>query len=144
MPVTSPQVWPVSTGAITTALGTSFVAPIAINILNNPLQPAPGTPFPAAGKFGVKISAIYVHVHAIAVGATTLTIRVSPDANADEILVPDTTATIATGYTNPTRGGVVYKVDVDAFLETPTIFVTVKTNAATANLKYVTLTLEKN
>jgi hypothetical protein len=144
MPVISPQVWPVSTGTIATALGTSFVAPIAINILNNPLQPAPGTPLPAAGKFGVKISAIYVHVHAIAAFATTLTIRVSPDATADEILVPDTIATIATGYTDPTRGGVVYKVDVDAFLENPTIYVTVKTNAGTCNLKYVNLIMEKN
>jgi hypothetical protein len=143
MPVTSPQVWPVSTGTITTALSTAFVTPIGINILNNAAQPAPGVKAPTDAKFGVKISAIYVHVHTIAAGATSLIIRVSPDATADEILVPDTTATISTGFTTAARGGVVYKVDVDAWLETPTIYVTVRTNAGTANLKYVNVILEK-
>jgi len=144
MPVITPQVYPVSTGTLTTALTTSFVTPIAINILNNPLQPQAGTKLPVGGKFGVKISGIYIHVHAIAAGATSLIVRVSPDVTADEMLVPDTTATIATGFTNATRGGVVYKVDVDAFLLTENIYVTVKTNLGTATLKNVTLTLEKN
>jgi hypothetical protein len=144
MPVITPQVYPVSTGTLTTALTTSFVTPIAINILNNPLQPQAGTKLPVGGKFGVKISGIYIHVHAIAAGATSLIVRVSPDVTADEMLVPDTTATIATGFTNATRGGVVYKVDVDAFLLTENIYVTVKTNIGTATLKNVTLTLEKN
>jgi hypothetical protein len=144
MPVLSPQVWPVSTGTITTALSTSFVAPIGINILSNPAVAVPGTPIPTSGKFGVKVSAIYIHVHGIAGGCSKLTLRVSPDATGDEILVPDTQATIATGYTTPTRGGVVYKVDVDAWLESPTLYVTVKTDAGTANLKYVNLTIEKN
>jgi hypothetical protein len=139
----APEVWPVSTGTITTVLTTAFVTPIAINILNNSFQPAPGTKAPDVGRFGVKISAIYIHVHAIAAGATSLIIRVSPDATADEILVPDTTATISTGFTTAARGGVVFKVDVDAYLETPTIYVTVKTNAGTANLKYVNVILEK-
>ena len=144
MPVITPQVYPVSTGTLTTALTTSFVTPIAINILNNALQPQAGTKLPVGGKFGVKISGIYIHVHAIAAGATSLIVRVSPDVTADEMLVPDTTATIATGFTNATRGGVVYKVDVDAFLLTENIYVTVKTNLGTATLKNVTLTLEKN
>lgn len=144
MPVTSPQIWPASTGTLTTGLTTAFVAPIAINILSNPSVPAPGTPIPTAAKFGVKLSGIYIHVHSIAAGATKLTVRVSPDATMDECLVPDTQATIATGYTTATRGAVVYKVDVDAWLESPTLYVTVKTDAGTANLKYVTLTLEKN
>jgi len=140
----TPEVWPVSTGTITTALSTTFIAPIGINILSNPASGTPGTPVPTAAKFGVKVSAIYIHVHSIAGGCTALTVRVSPDATGDEILVPDTKATIATGYTTATRGGVVYKVDVDAWLETPTLYVTVKTDAGTANLKYVNLTLEKN
>lgn len=142
MPVTSPQVWPVSTGTITTALTTAFVTPIAINILNNAAQPAPGVKEPTSAKFGVRISAIYVHVDTI-VTAASLTIRVSPDATADQILVPDTTATLSTGFTTATKGGVVYKVDVDAWLETPTFYVTVRTNAGTANLKYVNVILEK-
>ena len=146
MPVTSPQVYPVSTGTLTTALSTTFIAPIAINILNNPLQPQAGTKLPVGGKFGVKISGIYIHVHTLAgsPAPTSLIVRVSPDATADEILVPDTTATISTGYTTATRGGVVYKVDVDAFLLNENIFVTVKTNQGTANLKNVTITLVKN
>lgn len=144
MPVTSPQVWPVSTGTLTTALTSNFVAPIAINILSNPAQPAPGTPIATNGKFGFNLSAIYVHVHAIAVGATKLTIRISPDATCDEILVPDTQATIANGYTNSTRGGVVFKVDALLYLDTPTFYVTLKTDTGTCNLKYVNLTLERN
>ena len=146
MPVTSPQVYAVSTPTLTTALTTAFVAPIGINILNNALQPQPGTKLPVGGKFGVKISGIYIHVHALAgtPAPTTLIVRVSPDATADEMLVPDTSATISTGYTNATRGGVVYKVDVDAFLLNENIFVTVKTNQGTATLKNVTITLEKN
>lgn len=143
MPVASPQVYPVSTGTLTTALTTAFVTPIGINILNNSLQPASGVKAPTDARFGVRISAIYVHVHAIAAGCTALTIRVSPDATADEILVPDTQATLSTGFTNAARGGVVFKVDVDAYLETPSLFVTVKTNAGTANLKYVNVILEK-
>lgn len=146
MPVITPQVYPVSTGTLTTALTTSFVTPIGINILNNTLQAQPGTKLPVNGKFGIKISGIYIHVHALA-GApapTSLIVRLSPDATADEMLVPDTTATISTGFTNATRGGVVYKVDVDAFLLSENIFVTVKTNQGTATLKNVTITLEKN
>jgi hypothetical protein len=146
MPVTSPQVYAVSTPILTTALTTSFITPIAINILDNVLQPKPGTKLPVGARFGVKISGIYIHVHALA-GApapTSLIVRVSPDATADEMLVPDTSATIATGFTNAARGGVVYKVDVDAFLLNENIFVTVKTNQGTANLKNVTITLEKN
>jgi len=144
MPTTSPQIWPVSTGTLTTGLTTAFVAPIAINILNNQTQPAPGTAIPTNGRFGFKLSGIYIYVHAIAGGATKLTVRVSPDATMDECIVPDTQATISLGYTNVTRGGVVYKVDVDAFIETPTLFVSVKTDAGTATLKYVNLTLERN
>tara|TARA_R110000868_G_scaffold30713_2_gene113304 strand:- start:2251 stop:2685 length:435 start_codon:yes stop_codon:yes gene_type:complete len=144
MPTTSPQIWPVSTGTLTTALTTSFVAPIAINILNNPIQPVPGTTPPTSGKFFFKLSAIYIHVHAIAAGATKLTIRVSPDVTADEMIVPDTQATIATGYTNATRGGVVFKVDALVYLDNPTFYVTVKTDAGTCNLKYVNLIMEKN
>lgn len=146
MPVTSPQVYAVSTPTLATALTTAFVTPIGINILNNTLQPQPGTSLPVGGRFGVKISGIYIHVWALA-GApapTSLIVRVSPDATADEMLVPDTTATISTGFTNATRGGVVYKVDVDAFLLSENIYVTVKTNSGTATLKNVTLTLEKN
>jgi len=140
----APEVWPVSTGTITTALSTSFVAPIGINILSNPASGTSSIEIPKAAKFGVKLSSIYIHVHAIAGGCAKLTVRVSPDAAGDEILVPDTQATIATGYTTPSRGGVVFKVDVDAWLETPTLYVTVKTDAGTANLKYVNLILEKN
>jgi len=146
MPATSPQIYPVSTPILSTALSTSFVTPIGINILNNVLQPLPGTKLPVGGRFAVKISGIYIQVQALAgsPAPTSLIVRLSPDATADEILVPDTTATISTGFTTVTKGGVVYKVDVDAFLLTETIFVTVKTNQGTATLKNVTITLEKN
>jgi hypothetical protein len=145
MPKTAPEVWPVSTGTITQNLTTAFYTPMTeLNILNNAAQPAPGTALPTTGKYPIRISAIYLHVHIIAAGATDLIVRVSPDSTGDEILVPDTTATISTGITTAARGGVVYKVEVDAWLETPTVFLSVKTNAATAVLKYATIVLEKN
>jgi hypothetical protein len=145
MPKTAPEAWPVSTGTITQGLTTAFYTPMtALNILSNAAQPAPAIALPTTGKYPVRISAIYLHVHAIAAGATSLIVRLSPDSTGDEILVPDTSATIATGITTATRGGVVYKVEVDAWLETPTVYLSVKTNAGTATLKSATIVLEKN
>jgi hypothetical protein len=59
------------------------------------------------------------------------------------MFVPDTTATLSTGYTTATRGGVVYKVDLDAFLDSDTVYWTVKTNAGTANLKDLKITFSR-
>jgi hypothetical protein len=44
--------------------------------------------------------------------AATLTIRVSRDSGGDEMLIPDTTATIATGATTTTDGSAAFQIDV--------------------------------
>lgn len=128
------------TGTITQNLTTAFHAPVALDLVT---ETSPdGKPL-SVTAYPHHISAVYIHVHAIAAGATKLTLRISPDANGDEILVPDTQATIATGYTTVTRGGVVYKVDVDAFLDTDTVYWTVKTDAGTATLKDLKITYSR-
>lgn len=128
------------TGTITQALTTAFHAPVALDLVT---ETSPdGLPL-SVTAYPHHISAVYIHVHAIAGGCSKLTLRISPDATGDEILVPDTQATIATGYTTPTRGGVVYKVDVDAFLDSDTVYWTVKTDAGTANLKDLKITYSR-
>lgn len=129
MPSVSPVIMQSTSGTISQSLTTAFHAPVS-QTLTDAIN-------------GTYISAIYIHVHAIAAGATTLTLRVSPDSTGDESIIPDTTATIATGYTTANRGSVVYKVDVDAFLASSTLYWTVKTNAGTATLKYITFVYEK-
>jgi hypothetical protein len=128
------------TGTITQALTTAFHAPVALDLVTE-LSPD-GKPLTVTA-YPFHISAVYIHVHAIAAGATSLVLRISPDSTGDEMLVPDTTATLSTGYTNATRGGVVYKVDVDAFLDTDQVYWTVKTNAGTANLKDLKITFSR-
>lgn len=135
MPNVSPSIRQATSGTVTQALTTAFHAPVALTVASsNDNSQIPN---------GLHVSAIYIHVHAIAGGCTALTVRLSPDATGDEMLVPDTKASLAFGYTNPTRGGVVYKVDVDAFLEAAQIYWTVKTDAGTATLKEITVTYER-
>ena len=139
MPTVNMNIEQADTGIITQALTTSFHAPVPLDLVT---ETSPnGLPLTVTA-YPHKISAVYIHVHAIAGGCTALTLRISPDSTGDEILVPDTKATIATGYTTPTRGGVVYKVDVDAFLSSDTVYWTVKTDAGTATLKSLKITYE--
>lgn len=128
------------TGTITQNLTTAFHAPVAIDLA--PELSPDGKPLTVTA-YPFHISAVYIHVHAIAAGATKLTLRISPDATGDEMFVPDTQATLSTGYTNATRGGVVYKVDVDGFLDTDTLYWTVKTDAGTATLKDLKITFSR-
>jgi hypothetical protein len=128
------------TGTITQALTTAFHAPVALDLATE-LSPD-GKPLTVTA-YPFHISAVYIHVHAIAAGATSLVLRISPDSTGDEMLVPDTTATLSTGYTNATRGGVVYKVDVDAFLDTDQVYWTLKTNAGTATVKDLKITFSR-
>lgn len=139
MPTVNMNIEIADTGIITQALTTAFHAPVPLDLMT---ETSPnGLPLTVTA-YPHKISAVYIHVHAIAGGCTALTLRISPDSTGDEILVPDTKATIATGYTTPTRGGVVYKVDVDAFLSSDTVYWTVKTDAGTATLKSLKITYE--
>ena len=50
---------------------------------------------------------------------------------------------LGAGYTTATRVGVVYKVDVDGFLDSDTLYWTVKTDAGTATLKDLKITFSR-
>lgn len=97
----------------------------------------------AASPVRARLSAIYVQVDTIAAGATTLTIRATSDAAGQLIIVPDTTATISTGITTATAGGVVLKIDVDYKASDSNFYVHFKTNAGTCNVKVVEVAWEE-
>ena len=90
-----------------------------------------------------RLSAIYVQVDTIAAGATSLTVRATSDAAGQLIIVPDTTATISTGITTATAGGVVLKIDVDYKASESDFYVHFKTNAATCNVKVLEVVWEE-
>ena len=128
------------TGTITQAVTTAFHTPVAIKIAT---EVSPDNKPLGVTSYPLHLSGVYIHVHAIAASATTLTLRISPDAAGDECIVPDTTATIAVGVTTATRGGVVYKVDLDAFLDTDTVYWTVKTNVGSCTVKDLKITFSR-
>lgn len=140
MPSTNPTIKSATTGTITQAATNVFHAPLSID-LSPDLSPD-GLPITVT-NYLFRFSAIYIHVHAIAGGCTSLTLRMSPDVTCDEIIVPETSSTISNGYTNIARGGVVFKVDVDAYLPSDLIYFTIKTNAGTCSIKEVRATYER-
>lgn len=87
------------------------------------------------------LGALYVHVNTIAVGATTLTLRLSLDTAGDQPWIGDTTATISTGVTNVTQGAVTIKMDVP-FIKpaNDTLFCHWRTNTGTCTVDAVQLT----
>lgn len=91
------------------------------------------------------LDTVNLHVHAIAGGCTKLTVRVTSDATGNESIVPDTEATIATGIGTATTGSVVFSAGVGMSNLNPAqtdalVYVWVKTDAGTCNLKESTLT----
>jgi hypothetical protein len=140
MPKTDSTIQSVTTGTITQAVTATFHTPLSLDLS---IETSPdGLPITVT-NYKARLSAIYIHVHTIAAGATTLTLRVCPDATCDEAIVPDTTATIATGYTNVARGAVVFKVEADIALLSDTVYFTMKTNVGTCNLKELKITYER-
>ena len=97
----------------------------------------------SASPVRARISAIYIQVDTIAAGATALTIRVTHDAAGQTIIVPDTTATISTGITTATAGGIVLKVDVDYKRSDSVAWIHFKTNAGTCNVRVVDFVWEE-
>lgn len=100
----------------------------------------------AKGRYWVGIlDTLNIHVHAIAGGATKLIVRVTSDAAGNESILPDTEATIALGIGAPTTGSVAFSAGVGMSNLNPTqtdtvIYVWVRTDAGTANLKESTVT----
>ena len=97
----------------------------------------------SASPIRARISAIYVQVDTIAAGATQLTLRVTRDAAGQQLIVPDTTATINTGITTATAGGIVLKVDVDYKHSDSIAWMHFKTNAGTCNVKSIDFVWEE-
>ena len=97
----------------------------------------------SASPVRARLSAIYIQVDTIAAGATALTVRATQDAAGQVIIVPDTTATISTGITTATAGGVVLKVDVDYKNSDSNFWLHFKTNAGTCNVKVVDVAWEE-
>jgi len=128
------------TGTITRTLTTAFHTPVAIDLAP---EVSPDNKPLTVTQYPFHISAVYIHVDTIAAGATSLVLRISPDPTGDQMFVPDTTATISTGFTTATKGGVVYKVDVDGFLSSDQLYWTVKTDVGTATLRSLKITFSR-
>lgn len=100
----------------------------------------------AKNRFWVGIlDTLNIHVHAIAGGATKLTVRVTSDAAGNESILPDVEATIALGIGTATTGSVAFSAGVGMSNMNPTqtdtiVYVWVKTDAGTCNLKESTIT----
>lgn len=89
-----------------------------------------------ASPIRARISGIYIQVDNI-VGAASITMRVTQDAAGDLIIVPDTTANLSTGITTATRGGVVFKVDIDYKHTDSIAWMHFRTNAGNCNIRVV-------
>jgi hypothetical protein len=90
------------------------------------------------------LETLNLHVHAIAGGATKLTVRVTADAAGNESILPDTEATISTGIGAAATGSVAFSAGVGMTNLNPTqtdvtVYVWAKTNAGTCNLKDSTI-----
>lgn len=123
------------TTALTTAFGTARTHNLTANL----------PPPQADAKTWVGIlETLNIHVHAIAGGCTQLIVRVTSDAAGNESILPDVTATIATGIGTATTGSVAVSAGVGLTNRNPTqtdtiVYVWVRTNAGTCDLKESTI-----
>ena len=91
------------------AVGTSFaLACVHVHDLNAEL---PTFQKNKRNWFGI-LSGIQVYLTSLGGGASTVTVRLCEDAAGDVIIVPDTTATLATGLTTATTGNAMFRVDL--------------------------------
>ena len=122
------------TTALTTAFGTARTHDLGANL----------PPFAVKPYWLGILDTVNIHVHAIAGGCTKLTVRVTSDAAGNESILPDTEATIALGIGTATTGSVAFSAGVGMSNLNPTqndanVYVWVKTDAGTANLKEATI-----
>ena len=75
---------------------------------------------------------------------TTVSVQISSDANGDEIILPDTSATISAGVTTALSGGAVIAVDTVLYSSSETLYIFVKGNSGTMDIDSVTLNVENN
>lgn len=90
------------------------------------------------------IEGVIIHVHAVS-GASSVTVRVTADAAGDTCIIPDTQAQLSVGVTTATVATAVFSGNGTGLTNlTPTqtdsvVYVWVKTDAGTANLKESTI-----
>jgi hypothetical protein len=90
----------------------------------------------------VTLGSLYMNVDDIAGGATAITVRICADDDGDIVLVGDTTASISTGISTATVGGITIKLDIPIHLfYGTTVYVFWKTNvvASTCQIRNVTI-----
>jgi len=75
---------------------------------------------------------------------TTVSVQISSDENGDEIILPDTSATISAGVTTALSGGAVIAVDTVLYSSSETLYIFVKGNSGTMDIDSVTLNVENN
>ena len=114
-----------------TSVATSYdTAKKATLSLNMPSQ------FPLA----FHLEGLFIRMSSLASSPTTLTVKITLDANGDEAIVTGTASTIETGVTTATDGSVVYKIDLDYIFSSSDIYVFYKTDAGTVSIDAVELT----
>jgi len=126
---------------LTIALTNAYVAGAQRH--NTPFWDGSGSIKTAASPIRARISAIYIQVDTMAAGCTGLTVRATQDAAGQIIVIPDTTATLSTGITTATAGGIVLKVDVDYDHTDSNLWLHFKTNAGTCNVKRIEVLWEE-
>jgi len=95
-------------------------------------------------RFRGRLSAIFIHVSAIAAGATALTFSLSTDTTGDQKWIGNTTATFSTGVTTATQGSVTAKIDVDYVSTTSDIlYLHARTDIGTCTIDRVELVWEE-
>jgi len=120
----------VVSGAI--ALGTAF----DVNKKHTHDLRAGATPGVAGQRFRERVEGIHIRLSAVG-SATKVTVKVTLDALGDDIVLPDTEATIATGVSTATKGAVAYSVKLPLYQssagEVGKLYVFVKADSATGS-----------
>ena len=101
-------------------------------------------PFMADRAFNCRIEGIVVQVSGIGGSATKLTMRLCLDAAGDNVVIPDTEATLAVGMTTATDGAVAYSVGIPIAQtmagEKGNFYLFVKTDAGAVTMDSSTIT----
>ena len=127
-------------GADDIAVGTTFAA-AKKHTHDLRANAAPGV---SGQRFRERVEGIHIRLSAVG-SATKITVKVTLDALGDDIVVPDTEATIATGVSTAAKGAVAYSVKLPLYQsatgEVGKLYVFVKADAAcTVNQTTVTWT----
>lgn len=99
--------------------------------------------FSLRNYFHSKLESVQIDISNIS-GPATINVQISTDANGDEIILPDTQATIATGVTTSGKGNAVINVDTVLYSSSETFYIFLKGNSGTMDVDSVTLNVGNN